>query len=443
MKVKVLCRNPDDYMRETKKDIHKVNRNLNPTLHPFESAREYVQALNTVKLERVFAKPFVGALDGHRDSIQCLAKHPKKLSYLVSGGCDGEIRLWDLMKRTCARVVPAHNGIVRGICFPRTGDSFFSIGDDKTIKQWKSDVNETENEPINTVVTKTMLTGISHHWKRPLYATCGEQVDIWDESRSVPLKSFTWEADSHCSIKFNPVETDLLVICASDRCINLYDTREAHPLRKIIMKLRSNAVAWNPMESFIFTAANEDYNLYTFDIRHLKRPLNVHMDHISAVVDVDYSPTGREFVSGSYDKTIRIFPVDKGHSREIYHTKRMQRLTSVVWSLDNKFVLSASDEMNIRIWKARASEKLGVLRPREKAAFNYGEKLKDTFGSHPEIRRIAHHRHVPKHVYNGRNELRLMRDSQKRKEMNRRLHSKPGSVPYVAERDKHVMSEKQ
>ena len=29
------------------------------------------------------------------------------------------------------------------------------------------------------------------------------------------------------------------------------------------------------------------------------------MDHISAVTDVDYAPTGREFVTGSYDKTVR------------------------------------------------------------------------------------------------------------------------------------------
>lgn len=39
----------------------------------------------------------------------------------------------------------------------------------------------------------------------------------------------------------------------------------------------------------------------------------------------------------------------------------MQHLTSVIWSLDNKFVLSASDEMNIRLWKANASEKLGTV----------------------------------------------------------------------------------
>merc|ERR1711988_1868960 len=108
-------------------------------------------------------------------------------------------------------------------------------------------------------------------------------------------------------------------------------------------------------------------------MRKLDMPLNVHQDHASAVLDVDYSPTGKEFVSGSYDKTVRIFPVDKGRSREIYHTKRMQRLTCVAWSGDNRYILSGSDEMNVRLWKARASEKLGILKERQRMALNYNE----------------------------------------------------------------------
>lgn len=83
---------------------------------------------------------------------------------------------------------------------------------------------------------------------------------------------------------------------------------------------------------------------------------------MAAVTWIDYAPTGKEFVTGSYDKSIRIFETDKGHSRDIYHTKRMQRLTCVQWTLDNKYILSGSDEMNIRIWKAKASEKLGPVR---------------------------------------------------------------------------------
>lgn len=67
-----------------------VPRNYDPTLHPFEVPREYVRALNATKLERVFAKPFLASLDGHRDGVSCLAKHPKSLATVLSGACDGE-----------------------------------------------------------------------------------------------------------------------------------------------------------------------------------------------------------------------------------------------------------------------------------------------------------------------------------------------------------------
>ena len=70
----------------------------------------------------------------------------------------------------------------------------------------------------------------------------------------------------------------------------------------------------------------------------------------------------------------------------MYHTKRMQRLTAVAWSLDNKYVISASDEMCLRVWKARASEKLAMMRDRERVALNYNEKLKEKYGQHPKVK---------------------------------------------------------
>lgn len=176
-------------------------------------------------------------------------------------------------------------------------------------------------------------------------------------------------------------------------------------------------------------------------MRKLSEPMVIHRDHVQAVIDLDYAPTGREFVTGSYDKTVRIFSVNAEHSREVYCTKRMQRLTSVLWSLDNKYVISASDEMDIRIWKANASEKLGPKHARESNNFKYQDKLKEKFAHHPEIRRIANYRHVPKAVYSARKELEIIRKSKTRKEKNRRLHSKPGSVPFIPPKKRQIVRE--
>lgn len=55
------------------------------------------------------------------------------------------------------------------------------------------------------------------------------------------------------------------------------------------------------------------------------------------------------------------------------------------------------------------------LSPREKAAINYNQKLKEKFKHHPQIRRISHHRHLPKNLYHQTNELRIMKEARRRK----------------------------
>jgi WD repeat and SOF domain-containing protein 1 len=70
VKVKALCRNDKEYVKQTNKDLLRVQRNpSNVTQHPFQSAREYQRALNAAKLEKLFAKPFLAAMDTHSDGV--------------------------------------------------------------------------------------------------------------------------------------------------------------------------------------------------------------------------------------------------------------------------------------------------------------------------------------------------------------------------------------
>ena len=80
-----------------------------------------------------------------------------------------------------------------------------------------------------------------------------------------------------------------------------------------------------------------------------------------AVLDVDYSPTGKEFVTASFDRSLRIFDQESKFSREVYHTKRMFIARCVRWSKDNKYIYNGSDETNVRVWKSRPAEKIGAV----------------------------------------------------------------------------------
>ena len=63
-----------------------------------------------VKLDKVFAKPFLFALDGHMDGIWSMETLRSSLSTLISGSCDGEVRVWDLAERKCLWSTKAHDG---------------------------------------------------------------------------------------------------------------------------------------------------------------------------------------------------------------------------------------------------------------------------------------------------------------------------------------------
>lgn len=271
------------------------------------------------------------------------------------------------------------------------------------------------------------LSSITAHYREPRFATASAGVEIWDETRTSPLQTLSLSVDSlHC-VRYNPVEVNILASAGADRSITLYDIRANVAIRRLVLKMRTNDISWNPMEAFNFTAANDDHNCYTYDMRKLGKhgALTVHKDHVAAVMSVDYSPTGQEFVTGSYDKTIRIFPHTVGKSREVYHTKRMQRVFAVNFSLDGSYVVSGSDDGDVRVWKSERSRPLKPLFRSEKEKVQASEKLIERYQGLPEVRKIAKKRHLPGHVKTMQTTKQIMKRSQKRKERNIRRHTKP------------------
>lgn len=444
MKVKILHRSEQDYAGQP--GINKAFRNPDPELHPLERAREYQRALVAVKMEKMFSKPFVKALDGHLDSVKCMSVARRAGAPLVTGSCDGELRAWNLANWECGSVVQrAHQGFVRGCVVSPNGTRVLSCGDDKAAKMWKLDAEgcRLEQDPVATFHGNTISNSIDHHWKKPLFVTTGDTVDVWDYSRSAPVSSFEWGCERIICSRFNPAESCLIGSTAVDRSIGLYDLRANTPIRKVILKMRSNALAWNPIQPLYFTVANEDCNLYTFDMRMLSKATGRHWDHVLPVLDVSYSPSGNEFVSASYDNTVRLFSIESARSRDVYHTKRMTRVLCCHFSPDGRFVLSGSEDTNVRVWKRKADEKLGVHTDREKQAAAYREALKEKFQRLPEIARIKRHKHVPKMVKSLTDRRRIIREAKARKTENVKKHSKPGTVQHIPVKKRSIVKEVQ
>lgn len=458
MKIKTLSRSSDDYIPTRNTQQSAVPRNLNSALHPFQRAREYTRALNATKLERLFAQPFIGQMgNGHRDGVYTIARDPGSVGTIASGSGDGVIKYWDVTSRSELYSFKAHSGMVSGLVITPTR-KLLSCGTDKTIKLW--DVGNETNYGQNydedsdsksgsttkkgltrTYLSEFSLESLSHHRNKDMFVTGGQHINLWDEARSRPVSDLSWGADNVTAVKFNQTETSVIASAGSDNSIILYDIRTNSPTQKIKTRMRNNAISWNPMEAFVFATANEDQNSYLWDMRKMNHAINIYQDHVSAVMDIDFSPTGQEVVTGSYDRTIRIYGCRKGHSRDVYHTKRMQRVFVVKYSADSKYVFSGSDDGNVRIWRDKSWERSAPKSAREQSKLAYDEKLKQRYADMPEIRRINRHRHLPSVIKRAEAIKRIQIDSIKKKEENVRTHSAPGTLPYKSEREKPVVGE--
>jgi len=453
-KIKILSRNLDNYLRDSKNDIKKIHRDYAPESHPFEDQREYVRALNAVKLERSFAKPFLFDLTGNSDAVKILQNHKNRLSSIFSGSYDGMIKEWNLATKNARFTIKGHSSCVNGIS--QIGDNIITCSDDKHIKYWNIDpLNEinSNTEPVFQIVHNNAIKCLDSQYSEisnsnnPYFAIGDTNGDIhlYEMSgRTDPINSFNWGTESMTSIKFNATESNLLLAAGMDNSVSLFDIRQNSALRKVTLEMGSNQVLWNPYNPIQFAVANEDNNVYLFDSRKLSHAQKILRGHISAVMSISYSPTGRQICTGSYDKTIKIFDIHGNAAPkavDTYHTKRMQKIFSVTWTGDNKYILSASDEFNIRCWKAKAWDRLEHLSASQKSSRNYSEALKKKFQNYPEIKRIRNHRHYSKHIFVQSKQRKEQLNKLRRKERNRKLNI-PGHETTPA-RQKMVVSEKE
>jgi WD repeat and SOF domain-containing protein 1 len=369
-----------------------------------------------------------------------------RLEHFASGSGDGIIKVWNLTSRQEIWQAQAHENIVKGMSWTRD-KKLLTCGADKTIKLFDPYNSAPKAPPISTWHGQHAFTSVSHHRSIPSFAAASSNIQIYDVTRAAgtPVQTLSWPTaiDTINAVAFNQTETSILASCATDRAIILYDTRTDSPLHRNVLNFACNSIAWNPMEAFNFAVACEDHNVYIFDMRNMKRALNVLKGHVAAVMSVEFSPTGEELISGSYDRTVRLWDRSKGHSRDIYHTKRMQRVFSVAWSPDNNYVLSGSDDGNVRLWRSQASSRQGVKSFALRQKLQYDDSLKERYAHMPEIKRIATHRQIPKQIKKAgeikNEELKAI----KRKDENERRHTKKGMTRRTAERAKMVLAREQ
>lgn len=84
------------------------------------------------------------------------------------------------------------------------------------------------------------VSAMDHHRTEPAFATGSNLVQLWDETKSVPVSNLTFAGSTETveSLRFNASESSVLATAGSDRTLTIYDVRTGKAERRVVMQVR-------------------------------------------------------------------------------------------------------------------------------------------------------------------------------------------------------------
>ncbi len=325
----------------------------------------------------------------HESAICCLAFSPDGRT-VVSGGGDGVAMLWEVRTGNRLRSFAGHDGEVKAVAISPDGKKLFSGGEDSSITMWDMLTGavlhsfEAKKGEVTTLVLspdgKWLVSGDTDH-----------SVQVWDIGERKMLETLPGHQGPITVAVFSGQGETLLTADATGVAKN-WEFPKMKEIRSRTMNGPIREAGFSPRGQLLY-ALTESFDLKTWDAATGDEVLSYcgHKGYIAP--GLSFSKSGELLVTGSADKSMRLWDVQAGkllrvfeHSCEVWGTKFVSGDTkligqekkgevyglklwdietedalctmvghkSIIWGIDvapdGQFVASASLDATIKLW---------------------------------------------------------------------------------------------
>lgn len=325
--------------RELKPDQNQFNQNQSATT---ANERERIAASGSWQC--------VKTLTDHQDKVNTVAISANG-QFLVSGGADNMVKIWNLPTGELLHDLPGHVDAVNFVAIHPDHSILASCSSDKTIKIW----NLTSGKLVRTLggwfaAHSDIINAIAISPDGRILASGSRDhsIKLWELSTGKLLHTLPTPSMGVYAVAISP-DGQILAGDCQGNSIQLRDFQT-----QIELYLLSAHTSWiwslavSP-DSRVLASGSQDgtiklWNLNNGTLGHTFE------GHSEAVRSVAFSPDGNTLISSSYDKTLKLWNL---RTKEIICTlsEHSQGVNSVAFSPDGQTLVSGSDDHTVKLWQ--------------------------------------------------------------------------------------------